>query len=75
MRNVKRKTQSAKLAYHITKEYSIQNTESQPTKCRGNPLWSPYGVSGMSKIRYSKDIDALIIELSNKQIDYAGEGG
>lgn len=29
----------------------------------------------MRKIRYSKDVDALIIELSNKPIDYAEEEG
>lgn len=28
----------------------------------------------MRKIRYSKGVDALIIQLSNKQIDYAEEG-
>ncbi|MCL6582147.1 MAG: DUF2283 domain-containing protein [bacterium] len=29
----------------------------------------------MSKIRYSKDIDALLIELSDKPIDHAEESG
>ena len=29
----------------------------------------------MRKIRYSKDVDALIIEFSDKQIDYAEEEG
>lgn len=29
----------------------------------------------MRKIRYSKDVDALIIELSDKPIDYAQEEG
>jgi uncharacterized protein YuzE len=29
----------------------------------------------MRKIRYSKDVDALLIELSEKQIDYAEEEG
>lgn len=29
----------------------------------------------MRKIRYSKDVDALLIELSDKQIDYAEEEG
>ena len=29
----------------------------------------------MRKIRYSKDVDALLIELSNKKIDYAEEEG
>lgn len=28
----------------------------------------------MRKIKYSKDVDALLIELSDKQIDYAEEG-
>ena len=28
----------------------------------------------MRKIKYSKDADALLIELSDKQIDYAEEG-
>ena len=30
---------------------------------------------GMRKIRYSKDVDALIVELSDKPIDYAEEEG
>lgn len=29
----------------------------------------------MRKIRYSKDVDALLIELSDKQIDHAEEEG
>jgi uncharacterized protein YuzE len=29
----------------------------------------------MRKIRYSKDVDVLLIELSDKKIDYAEEGG
>jgi len=29
----------------------------------------------MRKIKYSKDVDALLIELSDKQIDYAEEEG
>ncbi|HHT9105991.1 MAG TPA: DUF2283 domain-containing protein [Candidatus Wujingus californicus] len=29
----------------------------------------------MRKIKYSKDVDALFIELSDKQIDYAEEEG
>lgn len=29
----------------------------------------------MSRIRYSKDVDALIIEFSNKRIDHAEESG
>lgn len=29
----------------------------------------------MRKIRYSKDVDALLIELSDKQINYAEEEG
>jgi uncharacterized protein YuzE len=29
----------------------------------------------MRKIRYSKDVDALLIELSDKPIDYAEEEG
>lgn len=29
----------------------------------------------MRKIRYSKDVDALIVELSDKPIDYAEEEG
>jgi len=29
----------------------------------------------MKKIKYSKDVDALIIELSDKPIDYAKEEG
>jgi len=29
----------------------------------------------MRKIRYSKDVDALLIELSDKAIDYAEEEG
>lgn len=29
----------------------------------------------MSKIRYSRDVDALLIELSDKPIDYAEEAG
>jgi len=29
----------------------------------------------MRKIRYSKDVDALLVELSDKQIDYAEEEG
>jgi len=29
----------------------------------------------MRKIRYSKDVDALLIELSDKPIDYAQEEG
>ena len=29
----------------------------------------------MRKISYSKDVDALLIELSDKQIDYAEEEG
>lgn len=29
----------------------------------------------MRKIRYSKDVDALLIELSEKQIDYVEEEG
>jgi uncharacterized protein YuzE len=29
----------------------------------------------MKKIKYSKDVDALIIELSDKPIDYAEEEG
>jgi uncharacterized protein YuzE len=29
----------------------------------------------MRKIRYSKDVDVLLIELSEKQIDYAEEEG
>ena len=29
----------------------------------------------MSKIRYSKDVDALLIELSSEPIDYAEESG
>lgn len=28
----------------------------------------------MRKIKYSKDVDALLIEFSDKQIDYAEEG-
>ncbi|HLD59744.1 MAG TPA: DUF2283 domain-containing protein [Candidatus Bilamarchaeaceae archaeon] len=28
----------------------------------------------MRKIKYSKDVDALLIELSDKKIDYAEEG-
>jgi len=28
----------------------------------------------MRKIRYNKDVDALLIELSDKKIDYAEEG-
>jgi uncharacterized protein YuzE len=31
--------------------------------------------SRMRKIKYSKDVDALLIELSDKQIDYAEEEG
>lgn len=30
---------------------------------------------GMRKIKYSKDVDALLIELSDKPIDYAEESG
>jgi hypothetical protein len=29
----------------------------------------------MRKIRYSKDVDALLVELSDKPIDYAEESG
>lgn len=29
----------------------------------------------MSKIRYSRDVDALLIELSDKPIEYAEEAG
>lgn len=29
----------------------------------------------MSKIRYSKDVDALLVELSDRPIDYAEESG
>lgn len=29
----------------------------------------------MRKIKYSKDVDALLIELSDKKIDYAEEAG
>ncbi|HOJ39941.1 MAG TPA: DUF2283 domain-containing protein [bacterium] len=29
----------------------------------------------MRKIRYSKDVDALLVELSDKSIDYAEEEG
>jgi uncharacterized protein YuzE len=29
----------------------------------------------MRKVRYSKDVDALLIELSPKKIDYAEEAG
>lgn len=29
----------------------------------------------MRKVRYSKDVDALLIELSNKPVDYAEEAG
>jgi len=29
----------------------------------------------MRKIRYSKDVDALLVEVSDKQIDYAEEKG
>lgn len=29
----------------------------------------------MRKIRYSKDVDALLVEFSDKQIDYAEEEG
>ena len=29
----------------------------------------------MRKIKYSKDVDALLVELSDKQIDYAEEEG
>ncbi len=29
----------------------------------------------MSKIRYSKDVDALLVELSDHPIDYAEESG
>lgn len=29
----------------------------------------------MRKIKYSKDVDALLIELSDKQIDYSEEEG
>jgi uncharacterized protein YuzE len=33
------------------------------------------GGPDMRKIRYSKDVDVLLIELSDKQIDYAEEEG
>jgi uncharacterized protein YuzE len=33
------------------------------------------GGPDMRKIRYSKDVDALLVELSDKQIDYAEEEG
>jgi uncharacterized protein YuzE len=33
------------------------------------------GGPDMRKIRYSKDVDALLIELSDKKIDYAEEEG
>ena len=29
----------------------------------------------MSKIRYSKDVDALLVELSDEPVDYAEESG
>ncbi|MGQ9569949.1 MAG: DUF2283 domain-containing protein [Thermodesulfovibrionales bacterium] len=29
----------------------------------------------MRRIKYSKDVDALLIELSDRKIDYAEEGG
>ena len=29
----------------------------------------------MRKVRYSKDVDALLVELSDKPIDYAEESG
>lgn len=29
----------------------------------------------MSKIRYSKDVDVLLVELSDEQVDYAEESG
>ncbi len=29
----------------------------------------------MSKIRYSKDVDVLLVELSNKPVDHAEESG
>ena len=29
----------------------------------------------MRKVRYSKDVDALLVELSSKPIDYAEEAG
>ena len=29
----------------------------------------------MTKVKYSKDVDALLIELSDKKIDYAEEKG
>ncbi len=29
----------------------------------------------MTKVKYSKDVDALIIELSDKKIDYADDNG
>jgi uncharacterized protein YuzE len=29
----------------------------------------------MRKVRYSKDVDALLVELSQKRIDYAEEAG
>ena len=29
----------------------------------------------MGRIKYSKDVDILVIELSKKKIDYAGESG
>lgn len=29
----------------------------------------------MTKVKYSKDVDALIIELSDKKIDYADDKG
>jgi len=29
----------------------------------------------MRKIRYSKDVDALLVELSDKPVDYAEESG
>jgi uncharacterized protein YuzE len=33
------------------------------------------GGRGMTKIRYSKDVDALLLELSSEKIDYAEESG
>ena len=44
-------------------------------RCIKTELFTREGGQGMRKISYSKDVDALLIELSDKEIAYAEEEG
>lgn len=73
----------ARAKFEILRNHGLDISEAKIAVIANNPdtVYQGYSPStlqrgsDMRKVKYSKDVDALLIELSDKPVDYAEEAG